>query len=345
MAAYQCTSWCKSFVPHDGHSCCRNCMPCMARPRIHAPHRWYRICLYLTSTIENLYCDAEDRFYQRNMAIGWVQSPQPSPRPNQQSQQRPHQQQAQNAQALSTSSRAGTSAETIPRDQQQQNAAAHATPRAPHAGEAPSTRERSAEPSDAASAPSRMTPAGSDIAKTPASSSPATGQQNDMPAQPQSNMYGESVISVPPLSTSDDEDEQSERSKATSSHDAAGASSSSAPNNAGPVSSLDFSGLYSMFYRESPKPTQTQSPQGGSETPQQSSQATTANPLLAQRDHTLLRDSAEPKAAAPIRPDTAHESQQRSRFGPSDSASLEEHPALIQASISEPLNSTSVNIT
>jgi len=120
---------------------------------------------------------------------------------------------------------------------------------------------------------------------------------------------------------------------------------SSSPNNAGPVSSLDFSSLYSMFYRESPKPNQTQSPQSSSENPPQSSQATTANPLLAQRDHTLLRDSAEPKAAAPIRPDTAHESQQRSRFGPSDSASLEEHPALIQASIFEPLNSTSVNIT
>jgi len=292
------------------------------------------------------YCDAESRVDQRDMAIGWVQSPQPSPRPNQRPQQWPHPQQAQNTQAPSASTRAETSAEINPREQQQQqNSAAHATPSTPHAREAPATHEKSAEPSDAASAPSRSTPAGSDIAKTPASSSPATGQQNDMPAQPQSNMYGESVIRVPPLSTSDDEDEQSEENKASSSHDAAGASSSSAPDNAGPVSSLDFSGLYSMFYRESPKPNQTQSPQSGSEIPPQSSQVTTANPLLAQRDQTLLRDSAEPKAAAPIRPDTAHESQQRSRFGPSDSASLEEHPALVQASLSEPLNSTSMNIT
>lgn len=295
---------------------------------------------------QEFYCDAEAKVDQRNMAIGWVQSPQPSPRPNQRPQQWPRQQQAQDAQAPSASTRAGTSAEISPREQlQQQNAAAHATPSAPNNIEAPATDEKSAEPSDAASAPSRSTPAGSDIAKIPASSSPATGQQNDMPAQPQSNMYGESVIRVPPLSTSDDEDEQSEQSKATSSHDVAGASSSSSPNSAGPVSSLDFSSLYSMFYRESPKPNQTQSPRSDSENPPHSIQATTANPLLAQRDHTLLRDSAEPKAAAPIRPDTAHESQQRSRFGPSDSASLEEHPALIQASISKPLNSASVNIT
>ena len=132
-------------------------------------------------------------------------------------------------------------------------------------------------------------------------------------------MYGESVISVPPLSVSDDEDEDS---KAASSRDAAGASGSTQP-----VSRLDFSSMYSLFYRESPKP-EGCSAQSGAEHSGQSSQTTTANPLVEQNEYTPYRDAQPPMAAAVMRPDTAHESQQRARaFSPSDSASLEENPA------------------
>lgn len=136
-------------------------------------------------------------------------------------------------------------------------------------------------------------------------------------------MYGESVISVPPLSISDDEDE--EDGKAASSHAATGASSS-APT----VSSLDFSGIYSLFYRESPKPV-SRSVQSGAQRHGQSSLPTTADPLAAQKEYTPYADAELPMAAAVMRPDTVHESQQRPRgFSPSDSASLEEHPAFAQ---------------
>ncbi len=160
-----------------------------------------------------------------------------------------------------------------------------------------------------------------DAAHAPASSGAATG--------PESNMYGESVISVPPLSISDDEEDHEE---AASSHDAAGGSSS-----AQPVSRLDFSSVYSLFYRESPKP-ESQSQQSRAGHSGQSSEATTANPLVgqneyspyaeAQNEYTPYAEAKPPMAASAMRPDTAHESQQRPRgFSPSDSASLEEHPA------------------
>ena len=148
-------------------------------------------------------------------------------------------------------------------------------------------------------------------------------------------MYGESVISVPPLSISDDEEDHEEDSKATSSHDAAGSSSS-----AQPVGRLDFSSMYSLFYRESPKP-ESQSQQSRTDHLGQSSEATTANPLMgeneyspyaeAQNDYNPYAEAKPPVAAPAMRPDTAHESQQRARgFSPSDSASLEEHPAFAQ---------------
>ena len=240
------------------------------------------------------------------MAIGWVQSPQPSPRPNQQRQQQSQQQaapQAQHGPAPSTSSRQGAPGDGGPKEQEErpQNAAAQATDSSGTAAAPVSGEERSKQSSGAAHAL--------------AGSGAASG--------PESNMYGESVISVPPLGISDD---QKEDSKAASSDDAAGASSSTQP-----VGRLDFSSMYSLFYRESP--TAERSPQSGAAHSGQSSQTTTANPPV-EKDvdkdvYTPYRDAQPPVAAAAMRPDTAHESQQRARaFGPADSASLEESPAL-----------------
>lgn len=156
----------------------------------------------------------------------------------------------------------------------------------------------------------------SDTASAPAS--------RDAVTRPESNMYGESVINVPPLSVSDDEEEE-EDSRTASSHAPAGTSTS-----AQPVSSLDFSGIYSLFYRESPKP-KSQSVQSTAEHVRHGSQATSAIPVSAQTIHSPYAKADQPMAADVVRPDTAHESQQRPRgFSPSDSASLEEHPGFAQ---------------
>lgn len=64
-------------------------------------------------------------------------------------------------------------------------------------------------------------------------------------------MYGEAVITVPPLSISDDEGEH-EGKEALDTPAAAG--STLQDKNAQPVPSLDLSRMYSMFYRESPGP-------------------------------------------------------------------------------------------
>lgn len=255
------------------------------------------------------------------MAIGWVQSPQPSPRPRQQPQQQPQQQeppQAQQTAAPSTSTRQGAAGGEAPEEERPQDAAAPAPGSSAAAAVPASRQERSEQPSATAS----------DAAHAPAGSGAGSG--------PESNMYGESVISVPPLSISDDEEEDDEEDdEAASSHDAAGGSSS-----AQPVSRLDFSSVYSSFYRESPKP-ESQSQQSRTDHSGQSSEATTANPLVghneyspyaeAQNEYNPYAEAKPPMAAPAMRPDTAHESQQRARgFSPSDSASLEEHPAFAQ---------------
>lgn len=99
-------------------------------------------------------------------------------------------------------------------------------------------------------------------------------------------MYGEAVITVPPLSISDDEDEH-EGKEALDTPAAAGRASQD--NNAQLVPSLELSRLYSMFYRESPGP-QSGVPQNDPEPAQQIGPAPAVNTLsfLADHCHVLL---------------------------------------------------------
>ena len=244
------------------------------------------------------------------MAIGWVQSPQPSPRPRQQAQQQPQQQgppQAQQTAVPSTSAGQGAAGGEAPKEERPQDAAAHAHDSSVTTSAPASQEAHSEQPSTTVSGAAHA-PAGGGVA-----------------AGPESNMYGESVISVPPLSISDDEEDDEADSKAASSHDAAASSSS-----AQPVSRLDFSSVYSLFYRNSPEP-DSQSQQGRTEQSGRSSETTTANPLAAQNEYTPYAEAKPPMRTSAMRPDTAHESQQRARgFSPSDSASLEENPAFAQ---------------
>ena len=92
-------------------------------------------------------------------------------------------------------------------------------------------------------------------------------------------MYGEAVITVPPLSISDDEDEH-EGKEALDTPAAAGRASQD--NNARPVPSLELSRMYSMFYRESPGP-QSGVPQSNPEPAQQIGPAPAVNTLLSCR--------------------------------------------------------------
>lgn len=228
------------------------------------------------------------------MAIGWVQSPQPSPRPHNRPQQQPQLPQQQR--------------------QQQEQAAAQSASTRPDATEATtSTQEQPTE---------QLSPA-LDSTATPAAGSSAPAQPAETPCEPQTNFYGESVIDVPPLSISDDEEEDS---TVGASHNAAGAAGSSSSHDASaqPASGIDFSSMYSMFYRNSPVP-QTRPAQSSPQDAQPSIQHTTDNPLVTHKDAASLAGVSGSEAAYTARPDTAYASR---TLALSDSASLEEHPAL-----------------
>ncbi len=118
---------------------------------------------------------------------------------------------------------------------------------------------------------------GSDTAAAPASSSSAPAQPENPASHPESNMYGEAIITVPTVNISDDKDDHEGKGSAA-------AVRTLQDNDAQPVPSLDISRVFSMFYREGPAP-ESGIPQRSPEPARQTGPATAVNKFSLLADH------------------------------------------------------------